>query len=136
MPTLPAAKNPRWFRWMGLYALSLWLLLGLHRFVLLGHPFEAILLMRFALLAAAVSAVLHTLGWLGARMVWLMATAGIVVGLLLMFIYTFRDMSGWQDLAGFLAFSLFSLGGFALGLILEGVVRLIRWRRNAKHSQQ
>lgn len=135
MPTLPAAKDPRWFRWMGLYALLLWLVLGLHRFALLGHPIEGMLLLRFALLAAAISAVLHILGWIGARMVWAMATAGILTGILFMFGYSFRDMSGWQDLAGFMAFSLFSLGGFALGLISEGIVRLIRWR-HSKHSQQ
>lgn len=35
--------------------------------------------------------------------------------------YTYKEMSGWEDLAGFLAFSLFSCAGFALGLLAEGI---------------
>ncbi|MFC3748424.1 hypothetical protein [Paenibacillus sp. GCM10012306] len=131
MSFLPAAKESRWFWWMGIYSLLLWLLLCLNRFVLLGRPVEAVLLLRFALLALTISAVLHTFGWLGARLVWVMATVGIIAGFLVMFTYTYREMSGWQDLAGFLAFSVLSLGGFACGLMVEGLVRLTKWWRNS-----
>jgi hypothetical protein len=129
MRFLPSAKESRWFIWMGIYALALWLLFILHRFVVLGQTFDAILLLRLALFSLAVSAVLNTFGWLGARLVWLIATTGVTIGLILMFAYTFRDMSGWQDLAGFLAFSLFTVGGFALGLVAEGVAFWLKWRK-------
>ncbi|MFF2017531.1 hypothetical protein [Paenibacillus sp. NPDC058177] len=131
MSILPSAKEARWFRWMGIYSLLLWLLLCLNRFVLLGRPFEVTLLLRFALFALTISAVLHTFGWLGARLVWMMATVGIAAGFLVMFTYSSREMSGWQDLTGFFAFSVLSLGGFVFGLIVEGIVRLAKWWSNS-----
>jgi hypothetical protein len=128
---LPAVKSNAWFRWMAVYGVLLWLLLVLHRFLLLDEPFNALIALRFALLALVVSGLLHLFGWLGARLLWICSTAGLFLGLFFMFNYTYREMSGWEDLAGFLAFGMFTLGGFALGLVAEAVYLLIRRRRKA-----
>jgi hypothetical protein len=61
--------------------------------------------------------------------VWIFSTAGVVLGISLMFIYTSRDMSGWEDLAGFLSFLLFTAGGFVLGLLVEGSRLLVQYMR-------
>jgi hypothetical protein len=129
MNLLPPVKSNSWFRWMAVYGVLLWLLLLLHRFLLLGEPFNALIALRFALLALVVSGVIHLLGWLGARLLWICSTAGIFIGFVVMASYTYRDMSGWEDLAGFLSFGMFMLGGFVLGLAAEGVYLLIKRRR-------
>ncbi|WP_209444117.1 hypothetical protein [Paenibacillus ihuae] len=114
---------------MAVYGVLLWLLLLLHRFLLLGEPFNALIALRFALLALVVSGLIHFLGWLGARLLWICSTAGVILGFVVMASYTYRDMSGWEDLAGFLSFGMSMLGGFVLGLAAEGVYLLIKRRR-------
>ncbi|OKP97359.1 hypothetical protein [Paenibacillus sp. P46E] len=131
MSFLPTAKSSRWYIWFPVYALLLWLLLILHRFVLLDKEFSALLLGRYAALALGVSIIVNGFGWLGARLVWLITTAGILIGLGLMIVYTYREMSGWEDLAGFLTFAMFTLGGFAAGLLTEGIYWLARRSRSA-----
>lgn len=71
--------------------------------------------------SVVVAGIVNTLGWLGARLLWVFSTAGIIIGAAFMLGYTYKEMSGWEDLAGFLAFSLFSCAGFALGLLAEGI---------------
>ncbi|WP_410513928.1 hypothetical protein PaeBR_05775 [Paenibacillus sp. BR2-3] len=129
MNFMPPAKSKRWFFWMIAYGLILWMLLGLHRIALLEQPIDLIILLRFALFAFVVSAILNGFGWLGARFIWLITTIGIIIGLGLMFMYTYRDMSGWEDLAGFLTFTVFMLGGFTAGLVVEGIYLVIRRQR-------
>ncbi|MDH6425685.1 hypothetical protein NSQ91_06245 [Paenibacillus sp. FSL R7-0048] len=121
MKFLPAAKSKRWFLWMTVYAILLWLLFPLHRFVMLAQEMDTTLLLRFALFSVVVAGIVNTLGWLGARLLWVFSTAGIIIGAAFMLGYTYKEMSGWEDLAGFLAFSLFSCAGFALGLLAEGI---------------
>ncbi|OMD30195.1 hypothetical protein BSK49_28465 [Paenibacillus odorifer] len=121
MKFLPAAKSKSWFLWMTVYAILLWLLFPLHRFVMLAQEMDTTLLLRFALFSVVVAGIVNTLGWLGARLLWVFSTAGIIIGAAFMLGYTYKEMSGWEDLAGFLAFSLFSCAGFALGLLAEGI---------------
>lgn len=128
MEFMPPAKSRLWLFWMAAYGLILWLLLGLNRFALLGQKMDIIILLRFALFALVVSGILNGFGWLGARLVWLITTIGIIIGLGLMFLYSYKDMSGWGDLVGFLTFGVFMLGGFALGLLVEGIYLLMRWQ--------
>lgn len=132
MGFLPTAKSKRWSFWIPVYALVLWLLLILNRFVLLDNDFSPLLLARYAALALGASIVVNGFGWLGARLVWLITTAGILAGLGFMMAYTYREMSGWEDLAGFLMFVMFALGGFAAGLLAEGILWLIRHRHRRK----
>ncbi|WP_238655090.1 hypothetical protein [Paenibacillus piscarius] len=129
MSFLPSARSGRWLAWGAGYALILWLLLILHRFVLLGDEFNLTLCVRWAILSLIFSAIVNGFGWLGARLLWVITTAGIVVGLCFMYLTTYRDMSGWEDLAGFLAFWVYSLGGLALGLIAEGIRLLVLYMR-------
>lgn len=129
MNFLPPARTGRWLVWYIGFALFVWLLLILHRFVLLGEDFDLPLLARLAALAIVLSGIINSFGWYGARLVWVFSTAGIVLGLSLMFIYTYRDMSGWEDLAGFLSFLLSAAGGFVLGLIAEGTRLLVNYIR-------
>lgn len=104
MKFLPAAKSNRWLIWMAVYCVCLWLLFILHRFVMMAHTLDVILLLRFALFSIVVSGIVNALGWLGARLLWLITTTGIIIGSVIMLSYTYREMSGWEDLAGFLAF--------------------------------
>jgi hypothetical protein len=131
MEFLPPAKSSRWLLWMLGYAGLLWLLFILHRFVLLGQTVNGTFLLRYALLSLVISTILNSCGWLGARLLWLITTAGIIIGLGLMFIYSYRDMSGWEDLAGFFTFAIFMLGGFALGLLAEVVQLLMKRLRKS-----
>ncbi|GGF82083.1 hypothetical protein GCM10010912_29030 [Paenibacillus albidus] len=131
MKFLPAAKRKTWFIWMIVYALLLWLLFAVHRFALLAQDFDLVILLRYALLALAVSLILHTFGWLGAKLLYLLATAGIGLGLVLMYAYTYRNMSGWEDLAGFLTFGFCMIGGFIIGLLAEGIRLLVQRSRKS-----
>ncbi|WP_151732918.1 hypothetical protein [Paenibacillus tengchongensis] len=123
---MPPAKDNRWFRWYLIYALVITALLSVYRFAVLGAEFDVALLGRFALLALAFSGIVHICGWFGGKWVWLITTAGLIVGFYTMFRYSGRDMSGWEDLASFVAFMMFAAGSFVLGLIIEG----IRWLIN------
>ncbi|KWX87714.1 hypothetical protein AMQ83_11360 [Paenibacillus riograndensis] len=129
MGFLPTAKSKRWSLWIPVYALVLWLLLLLDRFVLLDQDFSHLLLDRYASLELGEFIVVNGFGWLGARLGLMITTAGILAGLGLMMAYTYRELSGWVDLAGFLMFVMFALGGFAAGLLAEGILWLIRHRR-------
>jgi len=129
MKLMPPAKDNRWFLVMAAYGFILWLLLGLYRLVLLGQPADTGVLLRFALFALVVSGILNGLGWLGARLLWIFTTAGIIFGLVLMYLYSYRDMSGWGDLAGFMTFMVFMLGGFTVGLVAEAIYRVIKGKR-------
>lgn len=125
MKFMPPAKSKHWVTWILIYALLLWLPFILHRFVLLGQIFSLTISLRFALLAFVISVIINGLGWLGVHLVWLITTIGIVIGLGLMFTYSSTDMSGWEDLAAFVTFSLITLGGFILGLLTECIYWLI-----------
>lgn len=129
MSFLPSVRSGRWLAWSAGYALILWLLLILHRFVLLGDEFNLTLCARWAILSLIFSAIVNGFGWLGARLLWVITTAGIVLGLCFMYLTTYRDMSGWEDLAGFLIFWVYSAGGLALGLIAEGIRLLVLYMR-------
>ncbi|WP_340021874.1 hypothetical protein MHI24_23160 [Paenibacillus sp. FSL K6-1096] len=129
MSFLPSARSGRWLAWAAGYAIILWLLLILHRFVLLGDEFNLTLCGRWAILSLVFSGIVNGFGWLGARLLWVITTAGIVLGLCLMYLSTYQNMSGWEDLAGFLTFWVYSAGGLALGLIAEGVRLLVLYMR-------
>jgi hypothetical protein len=129
MKMLPQRRSSGWLWWMLAYGTLLSLLLGLNRFIAAGKMFEPNIALRFALLAFALSIVVNVFGWLGARWVWGFTTLGILAGVVLMFVYASRDMSGWEDLASFLAFAEGVVIGFALGLLAEGVQWLLKRRR-------
>lgn len=127
MKFLPAAKSKRWFLWMALYGVLLWLILFLHRFFIMDHEMNVMLLLRYALFSIIVTGIVNFSGWLGARLFWYINTAGIILGLTFMLSYSYREMSGWEDLAGFLAFFFFTCAGFMLGLLAEGIRLLVKW---------
>lgn len=120
MNMLPQRRSSGWLWWMLAYATLLSLLLGLNRFIAAGKTFEMNIALRFALLAFALSIVVNGFGWLGARWIWGVTTLGILTGVVLMFVYASRDMSGWEDLASFLAFAEGVVIGFVIGLLAEG----------------
>lgn len=126
MKFLPATKSNRWFIWMAVYGVFLWLLFILHRFVMMAHTLDVTLLLRFALFSIVVSGIINALAWFGARLLWLITTTGIIIGSVIMLSYTYREMSGWEDLAGFLASFFFTCGGFALGLLAEAIRLLVK----------
>lgn len=129
MNRLPQKRSSGWLWWMLAYGTLLSLLLGLNRFIAAGKTFDPVIAFRFALLAFALSVVVNGFGWLGARWVWGVTTLGILTGAVLMFVYASRDMSGWEDLASFLAFAEGVVIGFAIGLLAEGVQWLLKRRK-------
>ncbi|MHA0855911.1 hypothetical protein [Paenibacillus sp. CMAA1364] len=132
MNRISTLKSKHWFLVMFIYALILWLILSLHRFFFLNQPLDLIILMRYGLFALSISGIISAFGWFGAYYVSSITTIGILIGVILMYLYTNKDMSGWEDLAGFLTFIMMMVGGFVLGLIIEGIVFVIRWRRIPK----
>src|SRR5690349_12560343 len=120
MRILPAAKSRSWLLWMIVYGVVLSLLLWANRFVVLEEPFEGVFAFRFAVMAFVISFVANGFGWLGARWIWLLTTLGVAGGLILMFVNSSRDMSGWEDLSSLLGFFAGVVIGFIAGLAAEG----------------
>jgi hypothetical protein len=113
------------------YGLLLSLLLWAVRFIAWGEGFDAVIALRFVLFAFVMSLIINGFGWLGARWVWTLTTAGVAVGIAAIFIYANREMDGWGDLIGLLAFMECVVIGFALGLLADGV-RFIAIKRREK----
>lgn len=132
MGFLPVRKSRQWLVWFLAYGLLLSLLLGVNRFVSWNKEFDAGVSFRLALLGFGLAAIVNFIGWLGGRIAWLLATVGIYAGIAAMFLYSYRQMDGWGDLAGFLSFLLLAVGGMAAGLIAEGIRLAVVWRRGSR----
>ncbi|WP_339206221.1 hypothetical protein MHH56_01900 [Paenibacillus sp. FSL K6-3182] len=120
MHWIPANRSGRWWLLAGASSLLVSLLLWLIRFVILGQPFTGMHAFRFMLLAAILSFLFGFIGWLGARKLWLFSNLGMLIGLILMAMYS-KGLTGWEDLISFLVFLEAVAGGFMAGLIVEGV---------------
>jgi hypothetical protein len=126
MDRLPATRSSRWFRLMLVYAVVLSGLLVLNRFIVVGETLQIGIVFRFILLGFVLALVANGFGWLGARYVWLLTTLGIVFGLIVMYYYSTRNMTGWEDLFSFLGFMQGTIIGFALGVVVELILYLGR----------
>jgi hypothetical protein len=127
--SIPARKSGKWLIWTFAYWLLLTLLLEINRFVVLGQTFDVAIALRFVMLAFILSLVVNGFGWFGARWVWLITTIALVIGLMLMFIYVTKDLTGWQDLISLLAFGEAVVIGFVAGLMVEAIVWIMNSRR-------
>jgi hypothetical protein len=130
MNVIPARKSGKWLFWTFAYWLLLSLLLEINRFVVLGQTFDAVIALRFVMLAFILSLVVNGFGWLGARWVWLITTIALVIGLMLMFVYVTKDLTGWEDLISLLAFGEAVVIGFVAGLAVEAIV----WIKNSRRK--
>ncbi|MNW13837.1 hypothetical protein D3C71_2118860 [compost metagenome] len=74
-------------------------------------------------MAFILAVVINGFGWLGARWIWFLTTAGLLIGLASMFTQSYRNTDGWGDLIGLLTFMICVIIGFAAGMIIE-VIRL------------
>lgn len=128
---LPDPRNSRWLLWLIGYAMILTLLLWLNRFIVLGQPFEGVIAFRFTLLALALSFVVNGFGWLDMRLLWLLTTLGIGLGIILMFMSLLNDATGFQDLASLLMFMVYTIVGFASGLLAEGIRFLLKLKQKS-----
>lgn len=128
---LPGKRDNKWFLWVAVYGVALTILLGAVRFLVWDQDFDSVIAFRFVLLSFFLAIVVNGFGWLGARWIWTLTSAGLAAGLGAMFFYAYRDMAGWEDLAGLLAFLECVIIGFALGIVAE-VIRYIRIKRT-KH---
>jgi hypothetical protein len=128
---IPARKSEKWLIWTFTYWLLLTVLLEINRFVVLGQTFDSAIALRFVMLAFILSLVVNGFGWLGARWVWLITTIALVLGLMLMFIYVTKDLTGWQDLISLLVFGEAVVIGFVAGLLVEAIV----WIKNSRRKQ-
>ncbi|MBP1995027.1 hypothetical protein [Paenibacillus eucommiae] len=126
---LPGRRSKAWLIWFIVYGVVLTLLLWLNRYIVLGEDFEARHAFAFAAMALIIAIAANGLGWLGARHIWLYTTIGTVAGWLLMLFYSTRDMTGWEDLSSLLGFFVGVIGGVVIGIVVEGVVWLIKARR-------
>jgi hypothetical protein len=129
MDFIPARKSGKWLVWSFAYWLLLTLLLEINRFVVLGQTFDTMIALRFVILAFILSLIINGFGWLGARWVWLITSIGLVIGLILMFVYVIKDQTGWEDLVSIIVFGEAVVFGFVAGLIVEGIVLLKNSRR-------
>ncbi len=129
MRWIPAAGSKRWWSIALLSTLltsgALWLI----RFGINGQTLTSVHMLRFALLGAVISLVFSLAGWLGARWIWLFSNAGLIAGLIAMSAYT-AEQTGWEDLAGFLTFMLFTICGFAAGSVAQIVAFFVRKARS------
>ena len=128
---VPVRRSKIWLIWFGLYGVVLSLSLWFNRFVVFGQEFDAVFAFRFVLLSFVLSLVVNGFGWLGARWIWLLTTIGILAGLVFMFVYVMRDMTGWEDLISFIAFGQAVLFGFMMGIVVE-IVAVFWQRRRSK----
>lgn len=129
MRWIPAARSSQWWMLAGVSSLVTTILLWVIRFVLLGQPFSGMHAFRFMLLAAGLSLFFSAVGWLGARMLWLFSSIGVVLGLVMMAVYS-QDMTGWEDLISFIVFLEVVAGGFIVGLAVEGFLFVKRLMKN------
>lgn len=126
---VPQKRSRSWVWWMLVYTVVTTLLLWVARFAMSGSDFSSTYALRFLLLSAVLSIVINGFGWLGARWLWLLSTLGLGSGLALMLYYSSRDLTGWEDLASFLAFMEGIIIGFALGVIAEITALIVRRRK-------
>jgi len=130
---IPNARSGQWWKIAGLSAAIYTLLLWLIRFVVLDQAFTVDYAFRFMVLAVALALVSSTAGWLGARLLWICSTAGILLGMIAMAAMVARDLSGWGDLIGLLIFLELAAAGYAAGLIAEAIRVCIKlWRRRKR----
>lgn len=122
---IPEAGSKLWWGYAGISTVLVSVILWLIRFSALGQTLTLAFVLRFILLALILSAVFSFAGWLGARRVWLCSNIGLLLGLALMAKYS-RDMTGWGDLVGLLAFLQLTVGGFLLGLVIEIIYFIVR----------
>ncbi|MCL6460016.1 MAG: hypothetical protein K6T85_18650 [Gorillibacterium sp.] len=132
MNRLPATRSKRWLVWMLVYGLLLSFFLLLNRFIVVGETLQIGIAFRFVLLAFVLSVVVNGLGWAGARYIWLLTTIGLAIGLGLMYYYSVKDMTGWQDLVSLLGF----IEGVAIGFILGVVVEVIHGIGNRRSRKK
>lgn len=135
MNWLPAPRSRRWLLWFFIFTVLLWALLAAQRLIVSPPPYTGDGVppaVRVGVIAAVLSAVINSMGWLGARWFWLLSSLGLAAGIGSMFGYGYRNMSGWEDLASFLAFVVMTAGGLALGLIAEGIRLLAIWLKRRK----
>lgn len=131
MNYIPARRKASWLIVGIVYAVVLTLLLWINRLIVQNGELEAMYAFRFAMLAFVLSLAINGFGWLGARLIWLFSTIGVIVGLLMMFFYSSQDMTGWEDLSSLLGFFFGAAGGFALGLVVEAVYLIVKARRGS-----
>jgi hypothetical protein len=128
MSWIPAERSSGWWLLAGASSLLVSILLWIIRFLLLGQPFTGMHAFRFMVLAIILSFLFSFTGWLGARWLWLLSNLGLVLGLILMAVYS-RNMTGWEDLVSFLVFLEAVAAGFVIGLIIEGVFLIRRFTK-------
>ncbi|WP_424768483.1 hypothetical protein [Paenibacillus sp. sgz302251] len=121
----PEVRSGQWWIYAGISSLLVSILLWLIRFVVLGQPFTAVIAFRFMLLGIILCFLFSFMGWLGAKRLWLFANIGMMLGLILMALYS-RDKTGWEDLVSLLFFFQAVAAGIVIGLIVEGIGLIVR----------
>lgn len=116
MRWLPKPKHNTWWLISGMIALGQFATIGIGAQLLIPHASPKYPLI--ALFCLATGLIIGGTGWLGARWLPPIATAGLIAGLITM-INSFSEIDGWGDLIGLLSFTFLLLGGLALGLIVE-----------------
>jgi hypothetical protein len=125
MRWMPAARSSQWWLIAGVSSLLISILMWVIRFVMLDQPFTGTHAFRFMMLAAIISFLFGFAGWLGAWRLWLLSNAGLAVGLVLMAMHA-NGTTGWEDLISLFAFLEAVVAGFAVGLITEAIVFIVR----------
>ncbi|MBD3921295.1 hypothetical protein H8B09_21180 [Paenibacillus sp. PR3] len=126
MLPIPAARSNSWYKFIIPATSILAIILILFtRFVLFDQPFTLVIALRFTLLAIVPCIIAGAAGWLGARIMWLIMTLSVLIGLIWM-AYLSTGHTGWEDLSSLLVFFLSILLGVIIGLIAELAAFLYR----------
>jgi len=128
MSWLPFPRSSRWWILAGASGAIVTMLFWFIRFSVMGQSFSLTYALRFLLLGAGLCLALGLLGWLGLRRLWLCATMGIALGLLMMGMASGGN-SGWEDLISLMNFFVATGFGIAVGVVLELVVWMFGIRR-------
>jgi len=81
------------------------------------------IVLNITLVSAIASAMVSGLGFVGARLTVLGATAGLALGYIQMVVAFVRSTDGFGDLAGLVGFLLITAIGFGAGLLAD----IVRW---------
>ncbi|RJX40120.1 hypothetical protein D3P09_12185 [Paenibacillus pinisoli] len=128
MKWIPAAKSGKWWAIAAGSTLIAGAALWLIRFVHMGQTFTGVHAFRMLLLAAGVSFAFSAAGWFGARWLWGISNGGFIAGLAAMALLG-SDKNGWEDLISFLSFLLVTVGGIAIGIVVEVVAAVLRYKK-------
>ncbi|MFD2114699.1 hypothetical protein ACFSTH_02870 [Paenibacillus yanchengensis] len=118
----PRSRN--WLLYLPITTAVITIMIYLVRFVMAGATFDVVIALRMLLFSFIVASIYSLLGYFGLRYILLLSKLGLLLGLVMMSILSQGNATGWEDLAGFIAFLFLFGAGFVVGIVVE-LIRII-----------